>query len=227
MIKSPGSKKTVVLTFDDGLENQYSVAAPILRRYGFKATLYVGQWIAGIYPDAPAHCISKEQLQALHDEGYEIANHTMRHPSVANCTDEQLHDELGGVEDILVNIGLPRPVTFAYPGGQYCDAAMQVLRDRGYVAARTTEPRATSPQTDDPMAIPAFSVSVSSGMGRFDEAMAALKPNAPVVLLYHGLPSLHHPPCGIEPEDFARQMEILHQQNVRCITMAQYARELL
>jgi peptidoglycan/xylan/chitin deacetylase (PgdA/CDA1 family) len=219
--------KTVILTFDDGLENQYSIAAPILRQYGFKATLYVGQWIKGIYPDAPDHCISKDQLIELHEDGFEIANHTMGHPSVHRCTDAQLHEELEGVENLLTELGLPRPVTFAYPGGAFSDAAQQVLRERGYVAARTCEPRPTSPLTDDPMLVPAFGVSVGTGMGMFDKALAAITPEKPVGLLYHGLPSVHHPPCGIEPEDFAVQMETLHREGIRCITMKQYAREYL
>ena len=219
--------KTVILTFDDGLENQYSIAAPILRQYGFKATLYVGQWISGIYPDAPDHCISKNQLIELHKEGFEIANHTMGHPSVHRCTDAQLHEELEGVENLLTELGLPHPVTFAYPGGSYNDAAKEVLHKRGYVAARTCEPRATSPVTDDPMLVPAFGVSVGTGIGMFDKALAALTPEKPVGLLYHGLPSVHHPPCGIEPEDFSVQMETLHREGVRCITMRKYAREYL
>ena len=218
-------QKTIVLTFDDGLENQYFVATPILRRYGFKATIYVGQWVSGVFPDAPAHCISKGQLVELHEEGFEIANHTMGHPPVTKCSDEQLHEEIGGVEKLLTGIGLPRPMTFAYPNGVWSEDVVNVLCERGYLAARTCEPRATEPGVDNPFAIPAYSVSIGDGMEMFDKALVELTPDRPVVLLYHGLPSVHYPPCGIEPEDFEAQMETLHRKGIRCITMKQYIEE--
>lgn len=220
-------QKTAVLTFDDGIVNQYTVAAPILRQYGFNASFYVGQWIAGVYPDAPAHCISREQLLALHQEGFEIGNHTMGHPAASACSTERLHAEIGGIETLFAGIGLPRPQTFAYPGGECSDEAVRVLSERGYLAARTTEPRATAPGSDEPMKTPAFSVSLKSGMEMFDRAMAALTEDHPVVLVYHGMPSVHYPPCGIEPEDFAKQMAFLHAHDIRGISMLQYVQEYL
>jgi peptidoglycan/xylan/chitin deacetylase (PgdA/CDA1 family) len=164
-------------------------------------------------------------LIELHEEGFEIGNHTMGHPPVTKCSDQQLHEEIEGVEKLLTDIGLPRPVTFAYPNGVYSEDAVKVLRERGYLAARTCEPRATEPGVDSPFAIPAYSVSIGNGMDMFDKALATLTPDRPVALLYHGLPSVHYPPCGIEPEDFEAQMEVLDRENIRCITMKQFIEE--
>ena len=41
------SEKTVVLTFDDGYENNYTVVRPLLTRYGFNATFYVATGFVG------------------------------------------------------------------------------------------------------------------------------------------------------------------------------------
>lgn len=219
-----GKKETVILTFDDGLENQHTVALPILEEYGFKASIFVGQWIGGIYPDAPAHCITKEQLISFHEKGFDIGNHTMSHPPMEKCDRERLLAEFSGVEELLVSLGLPRPVTAAYPGGPTTPQAEVFLRERGYLAARCVEPRALRPGQEDPFALPAYSVTCGK-LHLFDEAMAALSPQSPVILVYHGLPSLHYPPCGIEPGDFIKQMEILHKRDVRCISLKQYMLE--
>ncbi len=213
-------QKTAILTFDDGLANQHTVALPILERYGFTATFYVGQWIGGIYPDAPDHCITKEQLQDLHRRGHEIGNHTMRHPSMSSCDTARLHDEFAGVEELLISIGLPKPETAAYPGGPSTPDAIAVLRERGYRAARTCYPKPLT-GAEEPLALPAFSVCVTTPE-KFEEALSALTEETPVILVYHGVPSIHHPPCGIEPEVFEAQMAQLHEMGIRCISLKQY-----
>ena len=216
-------QRTVVLTFDDGLANQFTVALPILEQYGFGASLFVGQWIGGVFPDAPAHCITKEQLLALHQKGFDIGNHTMTHPAMDSCDRQRLIREFEGVEELFASIGLPRPVTAAYPGGPATALAAEVLEERGYIAARTCEPKALD-GTDSPFALPAFSVSVTHPEN-FALGLAALSPDHPVILVYHGLPSLHYPPCGIQPEVFQQQMASLHQEGIRCISLHQFMEE--
>ena len=41
IVKKDIEDKTVVLTFDDATASQYSVVAPLLKRYGFGATFFV------------------------------------------------------------------------------------------------------------------------------------------------------------------------------------------
>jgi len=48
--KTPAPERAVVLTFDDGWESLWSVAFPLLKRYGFKAVAFV---IPGLIEDPP------------------------------------------------------------------------------------------------------------------------------------------------------------------------------
>ena len=83
--------RPVVLTFDDGFADFYDRALPMLRRYGFTATLYVTTgWIAdrpgGTGPAAAsrprAGMLSWSQIEAAAAAGIEIGAHTAA-PSAA------------------------------------------------------------------------------------------------------------------------------------------------
>ena len=71
--------KLVVLAFDDGVKSQATIAAPILKRYGFGASFFVTD--AAKYFDAwhDENYMNWDNIKKLSDDGFEIANHTCRH----------------------------------------------------------------------------------------------------------------------------------------------------
>lgn len=82
--------KYVSITFDDGREDNYSVAYPILKKYGMAATIFCTTgFIDGTWPKkedwySAEKAISVEQLKELEEYGWEIALHGDKHVTDVN-----------------------------------------------------------------------------------------------------------------------------------------------
>lgn len=126
--------KPVVLTFDDGWENQYTYAFPLLKKYKVTATFFIFTNAIG-----HQHFLSWEQIKELDRFGMTIAGHTKSHPYLFRIKDRAiLTDEVAGGKKIL-EAGLGKPVElFAYPFGYFNDLIISVVQEAGFKAARTS-----------------------------------------------------------------------------------------
>jgi Polysaccharide deacetylase len=70
--------KAVVLTFDDGLEDLYTVAYPLLKSHGFRAVAFIiPEWIGG------SGMITWQQVAEMHSSGViDIESHSLSHSSI-------------------------------------------------------------------------------------------------------------------------------------------------
>lgn len=129
--KATAPKRAVVVTFDDGWENQYRHAFPILRRFGLTATFFV--FTAPIGRDEKT--MTWEQLRELQAAGMTIGSHTRTHP-VLPASHRALHNEVQmSREDIAQHLGRA-PEFFAYPFGEWDEQSAAWARRAGYRAAR-------------------------------------------------------------------------------------------
>jgi len=124
--------RAVVITFDDGWENQYSHAFPILRRFGLTATFFVFTSPIGI----DRKLMTWEQLRELQAAGMTIGSHTRTHPVLPDYH-AALHNEVAmSRADIAQHLGRA-PDFFAYPFGAWDAQCAAWARTAGYRAART------------------------------------------------------------------------------------------
>ncbi|MFL5615279.1 MAG: polysaccharide deacetylase family protein [Gemmatimonadaceae bacterium] len=124
--------RAVVITFDDGWENQYLHAFPILHRFGLTATFFVFTTPIG----KDSKLMTWEQLRALQDAGMTIGSHTRTHPVLPDYH-AALHNEVAmSREDIKEHLG-HSPDFFAYPFGAWDSLSAAWARTAGYRAART------------------------------------------------------------------------------------------
>ncbi|WP_093797179.1 polysaccharide deacetylase family protein [Sporomusa acidovorans] len=127
--------KPVIIAFDDGYEDNYSAALPILEKYGLKGTVFV---IAGQVgqPDY----MTWEQLKDMQARNMEIGSHTYSHVALDELSPEEQLSELVRSKELLeANLG--KPVQFlAYPYGRYNAATLTALKQAGYTAACTGLP---------------------------------------------------------------------------------------
>src|SRR5437016_4735643 len=76
----PVPDKLVVLTFDDASKSHFTVARPVLKKYGLRATFFVTEgWD---FATNKRDYMSWEEIAQLHRDGFEIGNHTRDHQSV-------------------------------------------------------------------------------------------------------------------------------------------------
>ncbi len=124
--------KPVVITFDDGWEEGYTVAFPILKRLGLTGTFFV-------YTNAIGRSafIKWPALEEMSAAGMDIQSHSLSHPHLraldANAAAKELAESKGILEKRL---GKP-VVAFDYPFGEYNDQLVGILKRAGYESAVT------------------------------------------------------------------------------------------
>ncbi|MFZ3062226.1 MAG: polysaccharide deacetylase family protein [Actinomycetota bacterium] len=137
-------RRSMVITFDDGYEDNYFYAEPVLRKYGFKATIFVvvngvggtNFWDEG--SRAPRlRMLSWQEIKRLQKRGVDIESHTLnhRHTIMTLMTEEELRREILGSRVILEE-KLGRPVRFlSYPYGEMNPRLERIVKESGYRGA--------------------------------------------------------------------------------------------
>jgi len=125
--------KTVVLTFDDGVLSHLTTVMPLLKELGFGATFYA----TFAYMKDWENYLDWKEIAEFHKAGFEVGNHTwtsagFQDPDLA----PQLLNELRGVESRLAEVGVPSPVTLAWPGCAFGPEALAELEKTGVQFAR-------------------------------------------------------------------------------------------
>lgn len=216
--------RLVVLTFDDGVRSHYTTVAPLLERYGFGATFFVTEFPDPPFTDTTLY-MTWAQMAELGRRGFEIANHTWHHTHVDRMNAARFADEMKYIEDKLRTLGLPAPVSFAYPAYVTTPDAARLLRERGYAFARTGGDRAYDPVRDDPMLVPSWTL---RGTSR-DTILTALRQARDgriVVLTIHGVPDTAHPWVTTPVAMFEEVLRALRDGGYRVVAMRDVARYL-
>lgn len=116
----------VALTFDDGYQDNFIHALPILERYGFPATIFVvSGCLDAALPGDPdpetGRILALEEIQTLRQRGITIGGHTRTHPRLSALPPEDQAAEIGGCKADLEAIVGESIDAFAYPYGSALD----------------------------------------------------------------------------------------------------------
>lgn len=113
----------VILTFDDGYNDNYTQLLPILQEFGAKATVFVIAHNVDYNPNF----MTSEQVKALSDSGLvDIQSHTVNHMELASLSEEQQRSELRDSQLMLARITGKVPYVVSYPAGKYNDATLKI-----------------------------------------------------------------------------------------------------
>lgn len=107
-------EKPVMLTFDDGYDDNYTELFPLLQKYNVKATVFV------IVNDlGKAHKLTKAQVKEMSDSGLvSIQSHTMSHNYLTGMYEKQLRYEHYDSMLALARITGKQPFVMCYPTGK-------------------------------------------------------------------------------------------------------------
>jgi len=131
--------RPIIISFDDGYRSNLEIAAPILRRHGFTATIFIVAGLLGATNEWDAHerqepLLSASDVQALHAEGFEIQSHTLTHPRLTTIARDDALRELRESRQRLESLIDDDVSVISYPWGEANDEIRSLSEIAGYDA---------------------------------------------------------------------------------------------
>ena len=149
-------KNAGMITVDDGYRSIYNVAYPILKKYGFTATLFIYIDYVGVSSKA----MTWDLLRELKREGFYIGSHSVVHSDLSKKQESEdnkaylarLKREIFQSKEIIDRELDQDTLIFSYPFGRRNQTAMSLSRQAGYKLAVTVD-RGGNPFFADPFTI--------------------------------------------------------------------------
>ena len=149
-------EKAVVLTFDDGYDDNFNDAWPIMKKYKAKGTFFI---ITSKIDKS--EYMSKDQVKELYSAGNEIGSHSITHPSLEKLKGQALEKELKNSKEDLEILTGGKIVSFCFPAGKYNEETIKALVSNGYKMAVTTQSSTGSISLDQLLEIKRYRISPS------------------------------------------------------------------
>lgn len=157
--------RAVGITFDDGYEDFYTNAMPVLARYNIPVTIYI---VAG-YIGSTSRWLESEgegdrrmmgwpQVNEIARAGIDVGAHTLRHPHLDTMEPADAYQEILGSKEILEQ-SMGQPVSsFAYPHGYHSKELVDMVKQAGFSSACAVKHGLSSTE-DNPYALARIIVS--------------------------------------------------------------------
>jgi len=185
----PLPTRTVVITFDDGYQDNFAAFNELARR-GMTASWFIvsrdigrnAGWQDPGSPQLPL--LEAAQLREMHAAGMEIGSHSHTHCRLTECGTDALTLELTHSKAVLEAL-LNAPVTsLAYPYGLYDDRVVEAARAAGYLVACTTR-SGWARHDEDPLRIRRLSVFDKDTLSAFARKLVFADNNVSWRALFH------------------------------------------
>ena len=173
-------EKPVMITFDDGCETVYELAAPLLEKYGFNAVAFVvGAW-ADFYSEANDHNLDYSNLtwdeisELSQGKTVDIQSHTfdlhinnsgrsgakMKKTETKEAYGEFLSLDAAKMKERMIKHTGKAPVALAYPFGSFSPCSDDILKNCGILMTLTCFETVSTIKKAEPASI--------YGLGRYN-----------------------------------------------------------
>jgi len=119
-------QKPIAITFDDGYEDAFTAAYPVLKKDGFTGTFYIIRNFVG-----RSEYMNQTQIDELSSAGMEIGSHSLDHPNLEKLSIDNQKKQIFDSKNSAA--------TFCYPAGKYNNDTVALVKEAGYLTAVTTK----------------------------------------------------------------------------------------
>lgn len=136
--------KTIVLTFDDGFEDNFTNAFPLLKKHNFHFTVFLQSGVVGGIKTnkegVKYQMLNVSQIKEMSNSGIaDFEPHTINHPKLAKIASLDARKEILESKQYLEKEIGKKSDYFAYPFGNYNKEVINMIKNIGFQAAVTVE----------------------------------------------------------------------------------------
>ncbi|MBU0952433.1 MAG: polysaccharide deacetylase family protein [Elusimicrobia bacterium] len=137
----PFPKKTFAISFDDGYQNNYINALPVLKKYKYPATIFlvVNEIGRKVQHDrtSPEERLTKKEIKGM-AKYINFGSHTMTHVNLATEKVLQARNEIAYSKTAIEKITGKKVRIFCYPMGRFNPTVKGFVKENGYTGACST-----------------------------------------------------------------------------------------
>lgn len=205
----------VSINFDDGYLSAYQTGLHIIEAANFRSNQFI---VTGYLSPNYSGYVKPGHVLDMEARGHKIGAHTRTHPDLTKLSHQEAETEIVGSRDDLLAIGVSEVKTFAYPFGAYDNSIKGIVKNAGFIAARSSDGGHNKKNQD----IYALKRKPMANTTTLDEVKdyidTAINDKTWLILLFHEI-DYNGNTYAVTPEFLQEVVNYIQQKNITPITI--------
>lgn len=168
-----------------------------------------------------------DQVKAIYNAGHEVGSHTLTHPHLTTLPAADAVKEILDSKTDLISKGISPANTFIYPYGDYNADVVQMVKNAGYIGARSVDEGYNLRNTDK-FILQIQQVDQTTTQSQFQTWVDSAKANKTwLILMFHQVENGSVDPLGVTPALLQGMVNYVNAQGVPAVTMSQGLAQML
>jgi peptidoglycan/xylan/chitin deacetylase (PgdA/CDA1 family) len=164
--------------------------------------------------------VTASDIMAMENSGHEIGAHTRTHAHLTELNSTDANNEIAGSRNDLLNMGIKKILSFAYPYGEYNDSVKQIISSSGFSSARSVE-EGFAGKNSDKMALIVKNVLNTTTVAEMKSWIDQAKANKKWLIVVTHHVDNSNDPYGTTAAKFTSLVDYIKQTNIPVLTVAQ------